>query len=78
MGLPGGVRAKKTQKGDPFVIRSGSQEGNCWVHFGAKTLTLSFVLTFVCDIFSDSKKAMKMELPQGGGTCNPTMPVHVS
>jgi hypothetical protein len=30
------------------------------------------------DIFVDSEKGAKMELPKGGWTCNLTAPVHVS
>ena len=35
-GSQGPPRAKNTKKGDPFLVRSGSQEGHFWVHFGAK------------------------------------------
>ena len=75
MGLPGGPRAKKTKKGDPFLgIPGGSLLGPVWRQNFKMVLSKAMFGVF----FSDSKKAVKMELPKGGRICNPTMPVHVS
>ena len=64
-GAPRAPQSKKDEKGDPFVVLPGSQEGHFWVHFGANFSKLTFLIRFLV-IFSDSKKAVKMELPKGG------------
>ncbi len=48
MGLPGGPGARKTKKGDPFLVNPGSQEGHFLVQFGAFVFVK---LVFVLKVF---------------------------
>ena len=42
-GSKGGPQSKKDKRRDPVLVRSGSQEGHFWVHFGAKKTKRSFL-----------------------------------
>ena len=50
-----------------FMTFLGAQEDNFWDNVGAKCSNLSFVKRLFVIFVSDSKKAVKMELPKGGG-----------
>ncbi len=60
--------------GSPFGVSGWALWGSFWRMFFETDL---FNLLF-SDIFVDSEKGVKMELPKGGWTCNLTTPVHVS
>ena len=63
--------------GDDFVMifdRFGSAFGVPEGHFGDFFVEADIFKAIRSDMFSDSEKGVKMELPKG---CNPITPVHV-
>ena len=60
--------------GSPFGVPGWALWGSFWRMFFETDL----FKVFFSDIFVDSEKGVKMELPKGGWTCNLTTPVHVS
>ncbi len=43
-GSQGPPEQKQNKKGDPFAVRSGSQEGHFWAHFGSNLNKMCFCL----------------------------------
>ena len=62
---------------EDFRLHFGTLEGHFGGHFGARFANRSDYVDFLV-IFSGLGKMSENGAPQGGWTCNPIMPVHVS
>ena len=65
-GSNGGGQSQKDRNRDPFPVRSGSQEGHFWVHFGSNISKLSFFKRCLVTFFRTLKKQSKWSSPRGG------------